>query len=110
MLLGVLLPAQHSLPRRELSRVVNKCWAVTQSQTLAGGDRPKPVQAALKAAVLITHSLCAAAERPDRFSCIFFFEICKLRSIICGLILQNMYVVNELQFTLAQFAFTETQV
>lgn len=83
----MLLPAQHSLPRRELSRVVNKCWAVTQSQNLAGGDRPKPVQAALTAAVLITHSLCAATERPGRFSCIFKNEICKLRSIISGLIL-----------------------
>uniref|UniRef100_A0A3B4AH56 Arylsulfatase K n=2 Tax=Periophthalmus magnuspinnatus TaxID=409849 RepID=A0A3B4AH56_9GOBI len=34
-----------SLPRREPGRVVNKCRAVTQSQTPAGGDRPKPVQA-----------------------------------------------------------------
>lgn len=110
MLLGVLLPAQHSLPRRELSRVVNKCWAVTQSQTLAGGDRPKPVQAALTAAVLITHSLCAATERPKPFFLHIFFEIGQLRFVLSGLILQNMYVVNELQFTSAQFAFIETQV
>lgn len=77
MLLGVLLPAQHSLPRRQQSRVVNKYWAVTQSQTLAGGDRPKPVQAAPTAAALITHSLCAATERPGLFSCIF---LCKSES------------------------------
>lgn len=68
-------------PRRDPSGVVNKCGAVTQSQTPAGGDRPKPVQAAPTAALLITHSLCAESERTGLFLQTSLFRVLQYISL-----------------------------